>query len=419
MLLGVAGRAAVAADTPPFERGAAAFEHGDFDSALRWFLEARRAGLDTPGLHYDLGATYYRLGRYTEAEAEFAALARQAEWSALATYNLGLIAQRTGRIAAAREYYGEALRTAQDRKLRELAARALGRLELQQPTRTLAVASLAAGYDSNATLTPDAATAGTSHQGDLFAEALGALSHRLSGNAAGGVTAQGGFLLRKYQDLHQFDQLGLRLGAEYDSAAGPWQTSAAAFYDTMYFGGDPFQRAGVVEARAGRRAGSGVFRARYEYQHIEGGAGFEYLDGWQQQLSLEAALAWTASVARFGYQLELNDRRDLQQGTDFLSFSPTRHSVFAALTAPAVGGWSADARAEYRFSRYDDPYVLGGETTTREDRRFGVALHASRRVSGPWRVFVDYSGYRNDSSIGTYAYTRHQALAGIEAVMEK
>jgi tetratricopeptide (TPR) repeat protein len=410
---------AAAPDMHAFEQGVAAFGASDFRGALEAFLEAQGSGLDTPGLRYNLGATYYRLERYDEAEREFAALAQDSAWSALANYNLGRIAQRTGRIAKAKEHYGEALRTAADSGLRALAAEALGRLELQQPTRLTAVASLAGGYDSNATLTPDAATAGTSHQGDSFAESLAAASYRLFGGAAGRVDAQAGFLARTYQDLHQFDQAGLRLGLTHETDSARWQTSVGGFFDTMYFGGAPFQRAAVLDARVRHPLDSGDLRARYEVQRIEGGGGYEYLDGLQQQLSIDAGLALSSSFVRIGYQLELNDRRDLQEGADFLSFSPTRHSLFAAWTAPNIGGWWAEARAEYRFSRYNDPYVLSGVEITREDKRFGIAARAYRSLSGPWRVFADYSYYRNESTIDIYDYGRYQVLAGVEVVLQK
>lgn len=410
-----------AQDVRAFDRGIAAFQAGDYGAALQSFLEAQRAGLDTPGLHYNLGATYYRLQRYSEAEREFQALAHSPAWTALASYNLGLIAQRMGRLALAKEYFAQALRTATDHKLRMLAATALGRLESATPTRVVAVGSIAGGYDSNATLTPDAATAGTSHQGDLFADSLAAASYRLGGNAASRVDAQAGFLLRKYQDLHQFDQAGLRLGLTHETNPGPWQTSLGAFFDATYFGGSPFQRAAVIDAGARRRLGSAFLRGLYDGQRIEGGAGFEYLDGWQHQLSVDAGFALASAVMRIGYQLELNDRRDLQQGADFLSYSPTRHSVFAIVALPNVAGWWAEARGEYRFSRYDDPYVLNGGTLVieREDNRYGIAVHAYRSLTGPWRVFADGSYYRNDSTIDTYDYSRYQVLAGIEIVFEK
>jgi tetratricopeptide (TPR) repeat protein len=409
-------------DALAFDRGVAAFQAGDYDAALESFLQAQRAGLDTPGLHYNLGATYYRLRRYPEAEREFQALARDPAWRALATYNLGLIAQRMERPGLAKERFELALRTATDPKLRMLAAAALGRLESVSPTRVVVLASLAAGYDSNATLTPDAATAGTSHQGDLFAESLGAASYRLGGNAAGGTYAQAGFLVRKYQDLNQFDQAGLRLGLGHETDSGRWQTSVDGFFDLTYFGGDLFQRAAVLDAGLRRRLGSsGDLRGRYEFQRIEGGAGFEYLDGWQQQLSVDWGFLLASSVARIGYQLELNNRRDLQQGADFLSYSPTRNSVYAGVIWPNIAGWSAEARGEYRFSRYPDPYVLDNGTleVKREDKRLGIELRGYRRLAGPWRVFADYSYYRNDSTVDTYDYTRYQVLAGIEVVFEK
>ena len=415
------GQAAAAQDAEAFDRGIAAFQAGDYGAALRSFLEAQRAGSDTPGLHYNLGATYYRLQRYSEAEREFQGLARSPAWTALASYDLGLIAQRTGRLELAKEHFAQALRTATDHKLRMLAATALGRLESATPTRVVAVASIAGGYDSNATLTPDAATAGTSHQGDLFAESLAAASYRLGGNAASRLDAQAGFLLRQYQNLHQFDQTGLRLGLAHETDSGPWQTSLGGFFDTMYFGGSPFQRAAVIDAGVRRRLGSGFLRGLYDGQHVDGGAGFEYLDGWQHQLSVYAGFALASSVMRVGYQLELNDRRDLQQGADFLSYSPTRHLVFAIVALPNVAGWWAEVRGEYRFSRYDDPYVLndGALVVKREDNRYGIAVHAYRRLSGILRVFADGSYYRNDSTIDTYDYSRYQVLAGIEIVFEK
>jgi tetratricopeptide (TPR) repeat protein len=411
--------AAQTADRQAFDQGAAAFRGGDYAGALRSFLEAQRAGMDTPGLRYNLGAVYYKLQRYPEAEREFQLLARDSAWAPLASYNLGLIAQRTGRWDLARARFEQALQTSTDPDLRTLAAVALGRLEAERPTRVFAVASLAAGYDSNAPLAPDAATAGTSHQSDVFAEAFAAGSYRLGGSATSRVDAQAGFALRKYQDLHDFDQASLRLGLSHDGDWGRWRSSVGGFFDSIYFGGDPFQRAAVLEARGRRLLGSGDVRGRYEYQRIEGGPGFEYLDGWQQQLTVDAGAALASALARAGYQLELNDRRDLEQGGDFFSYSPTRHSVFATVILPNFAGWGIEARGEYRLSRYGDPYRTGGTDNTREDKRYGGAVHAYRRLGGPWRAFVDYSSYRNQSTIDTYDYGRQQVLAGVEIVVEK
>ena len=405
------------------EQGAKAFRAGDYPAALQSFLDARQAGLDTPGVHYNLGAAYYRLRRYPEAEREFQGLGRDPEWAALAHYNLGLIAQRTGREQLAIEYFDRARRTATDRNLRALAGTALDRLGAPQPPRwTDALVSLAGGYDSNAALSPDAATAEISHQGDFFAEALAAANHRLTGDTGRGSYAYGGLVLRKYADLHQFDVLGLRAGLGYETDSGRLQTGVGGYFDTAYVGGDRFEQSAAVDVQARRRLDSGGdLRGRYQLGYINGVGGFDYLDGWQHSFTADAGFALAPALLRTGYQLELNNRRDLQQGADFFSYSPTRHTLFATVALRNVGDWQADARGEYRISRYNDPNRLNGGTleVTRKDDRYGFALRAKRRLTALWRAFVDCSYYRNESNLDTYDYSRNQLMVGIEAVLGK
>jgi sigma-70-like protein len=164
-------------------------------------------------------------------------------------------------------------------------------------------------------------------------------------------------------------------------------------------------------------------RGRRTARELSARGGFEYLDGWQQRLSADAGFAPGSALLRVGYQLELNDRRDLEQGGEFFSVSPTRHSLFASVALRNVAGWQAEARGEYRVSRYRDANrldVTGGTIElTRKDDRFGFALRANRRLAPLWRAFVDYSYYRNESNLDTYDYSRQQLMAGIEAALEK
>src|SRR5207249_1747161 len=102
----------------------------------------------------------------------------------------------------------------------------------------------------------------------------------------------------------------------------------------------------------------GELRGRYRFGHIVGGGGFEYLDGRQQRLSVEAGFTLASALLRAGYELELNHRRDLQQGSEFFSASPTRQSLFASVALRNLAGWQADARGEYRVSRYGDPNLI-------------------------------------------------------------
>jgi hypothetical protein len=146
-------------------------------------------------------------------------------------------------------------------------------------------------------------------------------------------------------------------------------------------------------------------RARYELARIDGGSDYRHLDGWQQRLSADAGFAWRRALWRAGYQLEIEDRRDP-------GYSPRRHLLFAIAELPAAAGWRAEARAEYRASRYRD-------VDARRDDRYGFALRASRGLSSARRAFVDYSYYRSDSSIDGYDYRRSQLMLGIEIALDQ
>lgn len=403
-----------------FNRALASFNAGDFAAALQGFLEARRAGLDTPGLRFNLGATYYRLHRYAEAQEEFRALARNPQWAAVAHYNLGLTAMRLGDTEAARSYFDQAHRTSADTNLRALAGIALERLTL--PPRTGTVVSLAGGYDSNPALYTDNTTAGSRTGGDYFIEALGASIRNLSGNAARGWNAHGAFVVRRHVDQGEFDQHGLRAGVSRDTDSGGAQFSAGGNYSLIYFDGDLLEQAAELDLQARTRLDAGRdLRGRYELARIDGGSDSRHLDGWQQRLSVDVGFAWRRALWRAGYQLDIEDRRDLQRGVEFLSFSPKRHLLFAVAQLPDLAGWRAEARAEYRASRYRDPYRLDGGTRVlaRRDERHGLALRASRDAGAGRRAFVDYSYYRSDSSIDDYDYRRSQLMLGIEIALEK
>ena len=413
---------AAALEAEAFDQGIKAFRAGDYEEALRSFLDARRMGLDTGSLQYNLGATYYRLGRYAEAEPEFQALTRDPRWAPLAHYNLGLTAQRVGRRQQAIEHFSQARRTTGDPNLRMLADTAIERLGGLPPRRTSAVAALALGYDSNVILSSDAGALGVSNKSDQFAEALASASLPVFGNGESGWRAHGGFVIRKYRTLKEFDPTDLQLGLSRETDSGRSQTSAGAYLDATYIGGHLFERAAVIDAQARGRLQSGAeLRGRYQLGKIDSGTAFEYLDGWQQRVSGEAGLALARALVRLGIQIELNNRKDLQQGSEFASYSATRGSLFASLTLLSIGDWRADLLGEYRVSRYNDPHRLNGGAleVRREEDRTLAAVRASRPLGTQWRVFADYSYYRNESTLDIYDYRRGQFLAGVEAALEK
>jgi hypothetical protein len=405
-----------------FQSAVASFRAGDYAAALRSFFAARQAGLDTPALRYNLGVTYYRLQRYAEAETEFQVLSQESRWAALAQYNLGLTALRLGKTQQARGHFETAQRSAAESHLRALAGVALERLASNSPPRTGLLFSLAGGYDSSVVLPAEAASLGIEGgRHDYFADANAVATRRLSGSAAEGWNGYGALVLRKYADLSEFDLLGWQLGASRDTAAAGARTSFGGHLGATYIDGHLLEQSSGADVQLRRLDGGHDLRVRYRLARIDGGAHYRHLDGWQQRLRGEAGFELAAAGLRAGYELELNDRRDLELAGGFYSYSPTRHSVFAIAELPRVGEWRVEGHVEYRSSRYRDPHRLDGGTRvlTREDGRYALAARANRGVGRGRQLFVDYSYYRNDSNIDGYSYGRHQLQIGIELLRER
>lgn len=412
---------AAAQPQPAFERAMKAFRAADYAAALEAFLEARRLGDDSPALRYNLGVTYYRLERYSAAAREFRGLSRDPDWAPLARYNLGLVARRLGRRDAAAAHFRAAREAAVDPGLRALAGAALERLGRAPPVPGTSVsAALAAGYDSNVALAPDAQAVALADNNDFFWEANGVLVHPLDADGARGLYLHGGVYWRDYASVHEFDQHGLRAGLRREVESGAWQTTAGVRLDTFYVDRNRFQDDLALDLEARRFAGGGRdVRVRYQFARIDGGVGFAHLDGWRQRLTIDIGGGSGDARWRLGYQLEVNDRDDLRRDAEFFSYSPTEHVLFTGFARSLADGWRLTARAEYQARRYPDPTVIDGGTTEldRRDDYYSLHLRAERRCIGTSsRPFIDYSYTANESNLRAYDYGRHQVMAGVEGV---
>lgn len=323
----------------------------------------------------------------------------------------------------ARTHFDLAHRATTDPNLRALAGVALERLGAASlPPRVGTFLSLAGGYDSNPALYTDNTAAGGRGGGDYFAEFLGVSTVNLAGDFARAWNAHGALVLRNYVDQGEFDLQGLRGGISRDTNASDTQTSVGGNVGVIYLDGALLEQAVALDMQLRTRLDAGGdLRASYHLARIGGGANYRQLDGWQQRIALDTGFAWRRALWRAGVQFEIEDRRDLALGGEFQSYSPKRHGLFAAAELPDVAGWRTDLRLEYRASRYRDPYRLDGGALVveRRDERTSFALRGSRDVGERRRAFVEFSYYRNQSSIDLYDYRRSQLLAGVEFVLER
>lgn len=400
-----------------FSEGKAAFQAGRYEAALAHFLAARRAGKDTEALAYNIGVTFYRLGRYTEAKDEFRRLLRDARLAPVAHYNLGLIALKQADEVEAGEHFRRARDMADSPGLRRLATRALATLRPQPVRRGSGLFSVAAGYDSNATLIPEDGSVAFAKEGDTFAEVLAAFRRPLTDT----LELEGGLYALEYADLDAFGQTSLRLGLLQRERGERWERVVGAHLDRIWLGGEGFMSIATGTAQASRRFGprhEDELRLRYRISRIEAERDFEQLTGWRHRLGARARWQKSSSSFTLGYEFEFNDRRDLARDGEFFSASPLRHDVRAEWVQAVAGSWEASIDARYRRSEYRDPDVrqslIFSGSPTREDDEYGWGLRLGRPLAGAWHGFGRYAFTENQSNFPEFAYQRQELMLGVE-----
>jgi Ca-activated chloride channel family protein len=96
----------------PLQEGYAAFQQGDYEAALKHFVEAQLDAPDDPTLLYNLGNAYYENGDYTAAGEHYRQALAKADpaLKAKLLYNLGNVAYREGQLQDAITHYEAALK---------------------------------------------------------------------------------------------------------------------------------------------------------------------------------------------------------------------------------------------------------------------------------------------------------------------
>ena len=395
------------------KRGIGEFQAEAFAQALGDFLAAQREGLDTPVLHYNLGATYYRLNRDQQAETEFKFLLHDPKFGDFARYNLGLIAHRAGREAEAREYFAAVASGTGNPHLRGL-ARAELRSESAGTSTWHGLIEAGAGYDDNVVLASHSTLVTPSGAGSPAASVFATGAGRVSGDVPRGVWLVGSLYDTKYFQQTNFDLLVARAGAESRFSMDAWRLRTGAYVTHIRLGTAELETLLGVNARAEHGLSSGRLRLDYALARIDGGGSYRYLTGWQNQFAVHTI--WRPGPAQItvGYVLALNRRQDRFVGSEFFSVSPRRNQIEGDLRWTPAGNVTLYARGSYWRSRYADPNVVLRSGTLVTQRRVDTGrdaeLGALYHISANMRLGAEY-GYRaNDSNFARYAYTSHRYM---------
>jgi len=394
-----------------FEQGVSAFKQQNYQQAIDYFLQSREQGNRDAILAYNLAASYYKLGRYSDAQGYFSEAANDAALAGLSHYNLGLIALNNKDQKAAQEAFSRSFKTAQDDKVRLLAARQLEQLGVvksdAEAGKVKGFVSLSMASDDNVTLVNEDIVV-AANSSDSYLDFYGTGSYQLSGNRREGVRLKGALSLSRYADLSIYDERLLSAGIYFSQPLAEWSGRAGLVYYHDSFDGVAFQQSTSLQLRADRKYAPGRrLRLKYDltlYDDLD--ARYAYLAGSKQRFTLEDYRRFGAEKLRLGYRLELNDRDNYSLANTFASYSPTRHSLFASLGHDFGDKWSALAKFDYRNSNYGDANVSAGVNRgVREDDRTRYSLTGIYSYSRNSEFELMWRHTSNDSNYTSENYS--------------
>lgn len=414
------GYAASADAAAAMQAGIRDFGAGAFQHALDNFLEARRQGLDSSALRYDLGSTYYKLGRDAEAANEFRSLLPDPKFGDFARYNLGLTARRAGHKKEADQYFTQVAGQAHDTHLQALARAELGgrSQRLRGPHGWQGFIETSGGYDDNVALASRNALVTASGTGSTLYSAMAGGGGWLLGGRNRGLRITGSLYDVQYPDQSAFKLLITTAGPEFLLPMHSWSLRAATYATRINLGGNELETFGAFKLRGEHSIGSGHVRLDYRLERITGGPRYTYLSGWQNQLGVRTSWHPGPVWMLLGYTLTINRRQDFIVGSEFFSVSPVRNQVETELR------WIASLRSTfyvhgyYWWSVYRDPNVFldagGLQDQRRVDNGYAAEVGGLYRLTSNVRVTGEFALRNNDSNIARYAYTSNRYTLSLQ-----
>jgi tetratricopeptide (TPR) repeat protein len=398
-----------------FTQGVRAFKDGDFSVATDFFQRARAAGVDTPALFYNLGASLYKLGKYIDAEQAFRLCASDPAWAPLAYYNIGLAAYQRGDHTLATDYFERAWRTTENEEVRALALTMLDRIDTTISNRTHGSIAFDLGHNDNVLLTADDRVLGTTEEADGFADLLASATGQW-GTSPDAPYWNVSFYNINYARLSDNNTSELTLGAGQPVTFDAWHTDVRARYQYVLLRGHALEQIASVRVKGTRNLADGrALHVRAELSTIDTfDEDFNFLDGSRQEIDVSMNHRIGDGRIEWGTTFEHNNRRDLDTGIEFLSYSPIRYGLWVWGAWPAGGRWRLESTLRYRLSRYADHERRGGTTVdAREDGEFEATLRVRYLLSPVWHVIGEYNVTDNNSNFNEFAYTQRILSLGI------
>ncbi len=396
-----------------FSEGVRASGFGKHKTALKQFQMAKKSGMKSAKLDYNLAVTYYKLGRHKKARKFFIRLIDNDTFSQLAYFNLGLIANKRKNKREAIKWFQHAY-TGDSDKLSEGAAIALKRLG-KKPTKAMrkkpvwkGLVSASLESDSNVNLATDEVN--ELSKKDTSTSLYASANRWLKGGRKDGVRLDLNIDSQRYRSETQYNYLQLHAGLSRYSRLDRWQTHFSGFWDQITLNGNNYER--IISARAYGGydlSNNRQLRLRYQLSRILADSTYNYLDGWRHQFRAGVQHRFGEKRVRSYYQMELNDRDDYGPISGrFTSYSPLRHVLQVTGYLPVSAGWMARLDGRLRMSHYADAneFGVGIPKKKRKDNQYRLSARLTHKLDKRLEFSIEYQYTNNNSNIDAYDYDR-------------
>ena len=403
LLAGPRARADSAEATALFAEAKAAFEAEDFSKARALFERARAEGMQGPVIHYNIGAAAFRGGDLPRAERAFREVAEASNtpsMTALAHYNLGLVAMQTREDQEARRWFERTIAESPDRRVVDLASRRLAELPEQRAPAWSYYSRGGFGYDDNVSLRSSSIEGTATGVEDTYGELIFAGSYSFG---AWRVDASGAML--EYTSHNEFSQSIYSLGGARVFTLENWYFEVGASGAQFSLGGDVYERDVAASALASRVfSGGSRLRAQFRASQVEGKGVFTGLTGDRKELGLFFDRNWRSWIFGVHARAEDNDSEDpLFASRWFQVGTEARYAL-----SPS---WGLTASAALRRIQHPaQPEILDSWNDNRATLQLGV----TRALWKQTQLFVRVEHERNSSPVVGYDYDRNWIAASIE-----
>ena len=389
-----------------FKQGIEFFKTGNYSSAVLKFEAAKKQGIKTVSLFYNLASSYYKLGDYKNSEKYFKQVAQSKEMRDLAEYNLGLIALKQNDPNKARQYFNSIVNSGSDKKLIELSKRKLS-INKKNKSPLSVYLSSNIGYGDNIDSSPDDTVSGES---DSFYDFFASVESVVSGKRKAGWLVNGSYYRLDYFGSGDYDEYQYLLGLTKQQKFADWDTSFVINLSNNNYAGLDYLSTLKLEAK-GRKKLSKQQRLyfRYQYSDISSkDASYDYLDGWRQRLKVEFRNYGSKNTRQFYYELELNDRGQLIGINDAYDYSPTRHTLRGKYSHLLDKKWRLHGDLSFRLSDFP-----ASDTVNRNDKRWKFAVSTDYRLDRKIKLTSKLQYLDNSSSVDRYNYDRTVIKLGL------